>query len=348
MTNLNSGRTHLKVKPLLQCHVLLTGLLPELIPPGLDLPGLARLLALTGKPLLDDVGSETWLCRRFGLAACNAAPFSALGEGLQLPENTAWLRVDPVHLQLMRDRLIVADAQLTDLSEEDAVALLDTLNRHFAVDDIALEAPVPHRWYVRLPALPLISTTPAAEAVGRDVDSLLPQGDAAMAWHRWVNEAQMLLHDHPVNQAREARGQKTVNSLWPWGGGALSSLSGAFFDHVTANDPLARGLGMQAGAAVQSLPEDFRTYSPQGNALIVLDSLNSSALRQHPELWLQALQRLDQDWLQPFAAAVSAGQVHALNLHLANFRQIRSFAVERWRRWHFWRRPQSLETYLHG
>lgn len=348
MANLNSGRTHLKVKPLLQCHVLLTGLLPELIPPGLDLPGLTRLLALTGKPSVDDFGAETWLCQQFGLATCTAAPFAAVGEGLQPAENEAWLRVDPVHLQLMRDSLILADAQLADLSEGEAADLLETLNGHFAADDIALHAPVPNRWYARLPSLPQISTTPAAEAIGRDVDSLLPQGDAAMAWHRWVNEAQMLLHDHPVNQAREANGQRTINSLWPWGGGVLSRLASPAFNYLVANDTLARGLGMQAGAELQPLPKDFSACSPRGNALIVLDELNASALRQHPERWVQALQCLDRDWLQPLAEAVSAGQIPTLTLHLANFRQIRTFKVERRRRWYFWRRPQPLETHLHG
>jgi hypothetical protein len=40
-------------------------------------------------------------------------------------------------------------------------------------------------------------------------------------WRHAINEAQMVLHAHPVNQARQAAGQPVVNSLWPWGGGRL-------------------------------------------------------------------------------------------------------------------------------
>jgi hypothetical protein len=40
-------------------------------------------------------------------------------------------------------------------------------------------------------------------------------------WLRLQSEAQMLLHDHPVNRERAARGWPPLNSLWFWGGGAL-------------------------------------------------------------------------------------------------------------------------------
>ena len=36
---------------------------------------------------------------------------------------------------------------------------------------------------------------------------------------RLMTELQMLLHEHPVNEARAARGVPTVNAVWLWGGG---------------------------------------------------------------------------------------------------------------------------------
>ncbi|MCZ7655242.1 MAG: hypothetical protein M5R42_14705 [Rhodocyclaceae bacterium] len=52
---------------------------------------------------------------------------------------------------------------------------------------------------------------------GRTIEPFLPQGDDAREWRRFINEAQVLLHNHPINMAREAEGRPTVNSLWPWG-----------------------------------------------------------------------------------------------------------------------------------
>jgi len=37
-----------------------------------------------------------------------------------------------------------------------------------------------------------------------------------MRFRAQLNELQMQLHDHPLNQAREARGELPVNSLWLW------------------------------------------------------------------------------------------------------------------------------------
>ncbi len=57
--------------------------------------------------------------------------------------------------------------------------------------------------------------------MNRSINSHLPRGDDALAWHRVMNEAQMIMHAHPVTAAREARGAPPANSIWLWGGGTL-------------------------------------------------------------------------------------------------------------------------------
>ena len=49
----------------------------------------------------------------------------------------------------------------------------------------------------------------------------MPQGDGAMAWHAFMNEIQMFLFDHPINQDRIQRGLLSPNSIWFSGGGIL-------------------------------------------------------------------------------------------------------------------------------
>jgi len=43
-----------------------------------------------------------------------------------------------------------------------------------------------------------------------------PKGVEALHWHQLFNEIQMLLFSHPVNEAREVRGELPVNSVWLW------------------------------------------------------------------------------------------------------------------------------------
>ena len=47
--------------------------------------------------------------------------------------------------------------------------------------------------------------------------------EPALAWRRCVNEIQMLWFGHPVNEAREARGVATINTLWLSGNGAAAT-----------------------------------------------------------------------------------------------------------------------------
>ena len=70
----------------------------------------------------------------------------------------------------------------------------------------------PDRWYARMVGLEEAAWTAPEEALGRDVFDLLPRGDGSGAIKRVLNEIQMVLHDHPVNRARAARGDVPVNS----------------------------------------------------------------------------------------------------------------------------------------
>jgi hypothetical protein len=86
----------------------------ELVVPGLfaassdlRLPAIELLLARGRRTTAAAQTLEAWLHDAFALEAPLAAgAFTLLGAG-ENPGEAAWVRADPVHLQLMRDRLIV-------------------------------------------------------------------------------------------------------------------------------------------------------------------------------------------------------------------------------------------------
>jgi len=135
-------------------------------------------------------------------------------QALPAAQGEHWLRADPVHCLLMRDHLVLDDPAHLGLQAEEARQLLETINQHFALDGLRFFAPHPQRWYVRLERAPQLSVCPLAEAMGKSVADLLPSGAEAVLWRQRLNEAQMLLHEHPVNQVREAHDLAEVNSLW--------------------------------------------------------------------------------------------------------------------------------------
>jgi hypothetical protein len=163
------------------------------------------------------------------------------------------------------------------------------------------------------------------EAAGRSVGELLPRGNEALAWHRRFNELQMVLHDHPVNQEREARGVPAVNSAWFWGGGTLPDRITSNWVHVWSRDALARGLSMATGILSTAPPHDFAqwlTRAQPGTHLIVLDDADLADIEK---------------WLAPAMQALRSRALTELRLSAVWKETVRCFALTRGDLWKFWR-----------
>ena len=133
---------------------------------------------------------------------------------------TYWLYAAPVHLALQRDSFSLA--ALLHLENDEIEALTGSLNKHFALDAPENKASFfwhQTQWFLRLESNPNIQTHAPKLALNKDIDAFLPIGEGAIKWASFTNEMQMLLFEHPVNQAREAKNLPTVNSIWCYGGG---------------------------------------------------------------------------------------------------------------------------------
>jgi hypothetical protein len=279
---------------------------------------------------------ETWLLERFGVSpqrGSAVAPYTLLADG-GVPDEHFWMRADPVHLSVGLDGLGFDGAAL-ELARAEADALAGALNRHF-VDAPAFHALQPERWYIRLPAAPDVDTTPPRAAKGSAIGDKLPSGADATHFRALMNEVQMVLHEHPVNAEREARGAPSVNSVWFWGGGVLEAPRARACSVVLANDPLARGLAQAARIPDRPLPRDGRAMlaalPAEGVALAVLDS--------PPDL------RLERDWFEPLLAALREGRIDMLSLNLAGNTSLLEVETVRSDLRHFWRARKPLQAWL--
>src|SRR6266446_623468 len=273
------------------------------------------LLAKGRRKRIAPISPEAWLFERFGVPKQRdwpVAPYTLLADG-GAPERHFWMRADPVHLRVGRDSLVLADGAAFQASRAESEALVEALNRHFG-QTMLLYPLRPARWYVRLEKAPDMQTTPAAAARGAAIDEKLPSGPDAMRFHALMNEAQMLLHEHPVNAEREARGEPALNSVWFWGGGIIDSSKARPFSTVVGDDPLARGLALAAGIPARALPKDAGStlagLGDEGVALVVLDAPREAQLGERRTA-------LERDWFGPFLAALRSGRIGMLTLHLA-------------------------------
>lgn len=287
---------------------------------------------------------EEFLCGLFGVpceAGAPVAPISAAFDGLG---GGCWLRADPVHLRLQRDQLVLLPE--VGVGADEAGRLCAALNAHFAGQGMEFFAPHPQRWYVRLDRLPGIETVPLSQAAGRNVRDLLPKGTEAAHWHRVFNEIQMLLFAHPVNEAREARGELPVNSLWLWGGGCDTAVQPQRnYDHVSSDEVLAEMLAAAAGIPFVGWQKQWRDEKNSDRQLLVWTGLRSALRRGDLDGWRAALQEFETGYAQPLWQALRAGKISQLQMDILGGDRVRHLQLSRADAWAFWRRAKPLARY---
>jgi len=324
----------------MHCELVVPGLLSAQT--GARFPSLELLLSRGRRREAQSQALERWLHQAFDLGCqpLPAGPLTLIAADAD-PGAHFWLRADPVHLRLMRDRLIVVPAEAFAISREEADALCAGLNAHFtgAMEIRALD---PRRWVARLTGKePQLDGVPAIEAAGREI-ALARSSDAQLT------EIQMLLHAHPVNAAREGRGEPAVNSLWLWGAGRAPKATSAW-GSVLADEPLAGGLARIARARHGPLPAGARQWlaggSEEGRHLLVLDALRVPLALSQVAEYRESLAVLERDWFAPLLAALRAGRIGMVTVHVPDGGAAGSFEAIRADLRRFWRRPKALERY---
>ncbi|MSQ52165.1 MAG: hypothetical protein EXR28_09770 [Betaproteobacteria bacterium] len=309
-------------------------------------PALQRLIAKGRQDSCSWRGIDAWLLESFQVDRQNdwpSAPFALLGDG-ESPGEDCWVHADPVSLRADRDRLLLMDSARLHIQADEARAIGETFTAHFG-EELELRVAAPDRWYARLAAPPEGETAPLASVAGGQVEP----GQGAMGWHSLMNEMQMLLHEHPVNEARETRGEAPINGVWLWGAGRLAEVNTGF-QSLAAARPLARGLARHAGIAWLAPTDNAAQWlaglSAEGVHVCVHDELQKAVMHGDCAQWLDALTRLERDWIACLHDALESGRIDMLTLKLGGASRLVSFEAIRRDLRRFWRRPKSLARTL--
>lgn len=289
---------------------------------------------------------EEWLQDAFELEdePLAAGALTLLAAGGE-PAGYAWARADPVHLRLMRDRLLLMPAAALRITSDEAEALCDALNRHFG-ERLALQMVDAGRWVARTPPGLALGAAPPLALAGRDVALAMPPDTAV---HQLLNEAQMVLHAHPVNEARDARGEPAINSLWLWGSGRLAASDAPGWHSVTADEPLALGLARTAGVRHRTLPATGSAWlermPDEGRHLVVLDALRAPLALGETADYHESLARLERDWFGPLLGGLRDARLGMVTIHVPDAGDCVAYETIRGDLRRFWRRPRALEHY---
>jgi hypothetical protein len=280
-------------------------------------PALARIASYGRCDDIDDV--DTAVAQMLGAQGAATAPLAALGAGLD-PADAYVLRADPVTFVAGRDDVLLA-GRVDDMSLDDAMSLVALLNDHFASDGVTFHAPRADAWFVTADANVPVETDAlrASEPIG----PRLPRGAHGATWRRWLSEMQMLLHEHPVNQRREAEGLAPVTGIWMSAGGALPRALRApeMSIHAAASRTadVANGIARLARVPFAAPPAGFAALARERDALVVLPTFDD---------------RVARDWLTPAVAALERGAIDHLTA-IAGEARARRYEASRpswWRR----------------
>jgi hypothetical protein len=278
------------------------------------------------------------LLQTLGLSHASAhyasAPLVKLGGS---PERTAefWMHVEPVHLAAGLDRLtLVPWQEHTQVRMEERARLADTIGSHVREQSLRFEVAADGQWLMAAPRMLDVQTIDLEVAVERELDAAMPRGRDAGELRRLMTELQMLLHEHPVNQARARAGVPPINAVWISGAGALdppasiSALPAAF-----GADLYLRGLYRLHGGEVGTLPRNAEALlselSASANYVVVADARDLDALEEH--------------WIAPLVHALARGKLGRLEIVVANRRVSASRGGIR----RFWRKASPPAEWVH-
>jgi hypothetical protein len=172
-----------------------------------------------------------------GAPVFSAPPGEALGWGL----------LQPSHWRIGREQIALADPAELALDEAESRALFEALRPLFADDGWRLFWGDARRWYVCHASLNRLPTASPDRVVGQAIDPWLRGHPEAKRIRRLQAEAQMVWHEHPVNLAREERGQDPVNSFWLSGTGPTP-------DHPPSNQALQLDTRLRAASLSGDAP----------------------------------------------------------------------------------------------
>ncbi|MEC5405808.1 regulator [Paraburkholderia sp. MPAMCS5] len=355
-------------------------------------PALDRLVArgtlverVIGEDFQRTLPHERWIARQFGALPSAAsdtiraprtaaadeaplAPYMLRADGGE-PGDATWACVQPVHVRIAHDHLVLIDPASLELSDQEAAALLAVARPLIEELGVRIEAPKPARWYLSGEGFGTLAGASPLRASGRNIEIWLPHeahsGERSRAWMKLQNEVQMAWFEHPVNEARESRGLPAVNSIWFHAQGAARPVRSPFA-RVFSDAAATRGLAISAGVQTAAPPASFgalaasfgalaalagarRTSANAASndtALVELDPFSAPYIEQDWARWNAAFAALQGDWFEPALDALESGALGELGLTLCGDTGSVTLTITRGDLRKFWRRRVLASLFI--
>jgi hypothetical protein len=175
--------------------------------------------------------------------------------------------------------------------------------------------------------------------LGKTANPYIEQSRQILPWYKLLNEIQMFMHQHEINQQRMQRGLLAINSLWFWGAGSRPQ---AFDSNLAwyCDDALLNRFAESLDLAPQSRVE-IENIDGSMDALVIdlrlMEYLKAGLAVPLDQLLLD----IDRKLLKPLLAMLEKGSMQILLRAGYEF----DFKLKPSARLKFWRRHKHLGSW---
>ena len=153
------------------------------------------------------------------------AYFDALAIGLNLKDGEIPLCCNFVTLQASHNDMVMKDYTADHLSSEESINYLNALQTQISDFGVTFYPGVgPHNIMVMNSKPFTIRLTSPNELIGEGIRKFMPVDAEFKDLIYIINQAQIILHNHPVNKKRKLESLDYANSIWLWGNGKNGTL----------------------------------------------------------------------------------------------------------------------------
>ena len=174
--------------------------------------------------------------------------------------------------------------------------------------------------------------------LGKSISPFIEQSREVLPWYRLVNEFQMFMYQHSINQRRQLEGRLAINSLWVWGAGERPTTDQQPLWHC--DDPLLNRFASSLGLTVESCSSI--AAGDAGHYAVIVDLRLLQYLKSDLDWKLdELLLDIERSILEPVLKSLPRrpGPLRLRGGYHVDF-ELRSAD-----RFKFWRRPRSLEAW---
>jgi len=223
---------------------------------------------------------------------------SAAAWAVEAGPELSWALLTPVHLAVGTDGVDMLPPAALNLSESDAARFAALLSELWPEAEGWQWRPLDatHWAIAHASALDGLQAASIERVAGQPIEPWLPQ---SRVLRRWQNEAQMLMHGHALNEEREARGERAINSVWMGDIGRSNGKPADVIVDARLTEPLLNGDLAGWAEAWQLLDA-----GPLAQPLTGLTLCGERFARHFNAQPLSLIEKLKRRWQAPDVAAV--------------------------------------------